>query len=337
MYPNGECAVYKPRTFKPQPIKRYTRTERTELQMARLRLSLTDISLEGALALLLGLSPLPIFDSDSVEVAGTPEVAGHRVTRQGLNGITSHGTRMVRNAAHLIEREGGRSGAVFATATVPELPLEQMAILHERWHKATEIYRLNLKRMLQKKGLSGESVSVFEIQEKRYKRTGVPVLHIHTVFRGKTRSGQWAITPEDHDRIWVAALNAAIGTNLVDVRAACNLQRVKQSTEGYIGKYMTKGTKVVAELVSKGFTRWIPKHWWACSRPLRARIDAETRCPHELADWLNDSADIEGSEVWLWHRDIVLEMSDGHKITIARYGRLSIRQTAQIHAYCDSA
>lgn len=336
MYPNGECAVWKQKTYKPRAVKREVVPRFTPSILTLWAECGSPLSWVDDEAAALGLSPLPNFDSSLSEGSVADEGVPGVVKLYGSRGITSHGRRMVRNAAYLIEHEGGRSRAVFATVTVPSLPMEQMRVLHERWHKATEIYRLGLKRALRKQGLSGESVSVSEIQEKRYQRTGVPVLHIHTVFIGKTASGQWAITPEDHDRIWLAALNVAIGVELNDISVACNLQRVKKSTEGYIGKYMTKGSKVVGELVRKGFAGWIPQQWWSCSRSLRARIDRKTRCVHDLANWLNDAADFEGTDVWLWHKDVVLEMMDGYKVTIARYGRLSIRQTAEIHAYYEN-
>lgn len=335
LWPNGEISIWKPRTFKLKPLVKAQSRDEVEFKMARLRLSLTNSTLEGAIALLMGLSPLPIFDSLDVVPARTVESLTKPRNRKGLLGITSYGRRIVRNAAHLIENEGGKHRAVFATCTVPDLPIEQMRVLHERWHKVVEIYRLGLKRSLQREGLSGESVTVSEVQEKRYERTGVPVLHIHTVFVGKTSVGKWAVTPEDHDRIWVAALNSTGIVKLDKAPIACNLQRVKQSAEGYIGKYMTKGSKVVAELIRKGWASWIPKHWWSCSRSLRARVNAQTRRVSEFADWLNDCAGLEGAEVWLWHRDVTIQMKDGSSVVIAKYGRLKPSEVKRIKDFLD--
>jgi hypothetical protein len=288
----------------------------------------------------LGLSILRNFDNThkplSDSVGSDPDTlvngeVGRR--RYGAHGITRYGARIVRNAAHLIEREGGRARTVFATATAPNLPIEQMARLHERWHKAVELYRLGLRRMLQAEGLSGESVTVSEIQEKRYERTGIPVLHIHTVFINKDARGRWVITPEDHDRLWLNAVTATIGIDHLDVSASCSLERVKHSTEGYIGKYMSKGAKVVESMVQAGFDGWLPKQWWNCSRALRARIDQKTRAPHALAGWLYDAADRKGADIWLWHRDVEIEFDGLQTIVIARYGRLTARTMHQLEAF----
>mgnify|MGYP000514497478 CR=1 FL=1 len=333
LYPNGECVIYKPRAFKMEPMAQPHEYDEAGLYCACMRayggLGILALCVPEAL----GLSPLRNFDKSLKPRTRADEGVSGIVKRYGTHGITSSGARIVRNAAYLIEREGGKHRAVFATCTVPSLPMEGMRVLHENWHKVIDMYRLRMKRILADKNLSGELITVSEVQEKRYERTGIPVLHIHSLFIGKTRSGKWAISTKDHDRIWRAVLSSVIGHGEFDSAACCNLQRVKKSAEGYIGKYMTKGSKCVRKMSADGFTGWLPKQWWSCSRSLRARVDAQTRSVDSMADWLNDMADIEGSNVWLWHRDVSIDMRDGHKITIARCGRLSISQNAQIQEY----
>lgn len=281
----------------------------------------------------LGLSPLRNFDKALSANNDGDSVADKPVIRYGKNGITTLGARRVRNAAFLLERDYGRSRCVFATCTVPSLPIEQMRCLHEGWHKVVDAYRRKLTRLLKENGLSCESVTVVEVQEKRYQRTGIPVLHIHTVFCGKDRSGKWILSPEAHDEMWRTSLAVVVGDAIPEVSSACNLQRVKKSAEGYLGKYMTKGSKLIRALVRDGFEGWLPKQWFACSRSLTRRINDETRDIGEFAEWLNDVAEEEGRDIWLWHRNIRIELPSGDKITIARYGKLSIRQIAEIHAY----
>lgn len=289
------------------------------------------------MASLLGLSSLPIFDKSERDVVKLGQGLHKVRAAKGTLGITSYGKRMVRNAAHLLETESGWGRAIFATVTVPPLPLEKMRILHESWGKLVEYYRLGLRRALQKKGLSGESVTVTEVQEKRYQKTGLPILHLHSVFCGVTAVGRFALTVEDHDRIWFFAMRALIDIERTECTSACNLQRVKKSASGYMAKYLTKGCVAVVSAIKDGFAGWLPKHWWNCSRSLSRRVKSQTRDASTLAEWLNTMADVDGNNVWKWHRDVVLEMSDGHKITIARYGQLTIRQTAEIQAYYNSA
>lgn len=344
VYPNGEAVVWRPRRVKiamPKP-KRSDFEKGRHQALVSLYFQCPEVLRAGGV--LLGLSLLPNFDRllEPVPQAASggdtkPLVDGDVLLSKGRNGITSFGARMVRNGAHLIERSGGRHRTVFSTCTVPDLPIEQMSVIHQNWNKVVEIYRLGLRRALEAKGLSGESVTVSEVQEKRYERTGIPVLHIHSVFIGKTASGQWAITTEHHDRLWRSALQVASGVEIEAISAACNLQRVKKSAEGYIGKYMTKGAKSVSAMVERGFSGWVPKQWWNMSRSLRRRIDVETRTPHDLACWLYEAAEEEGSKVWDYHRDVLLEMDCGRTLIVARYGRLSIRTMAQVQEYYSSA
>lgn len=333
LYPNGECTVYKPKSFKVAPRVRMPSEHITAVRMAFLRLCCTDLTLAEKLACALGLSPLPIFDRNSVEDAKTADSNISTDTgraRKGLTGITSHGARVVRNAAYLLQRKHGRAGLAFATVTVPSLPMEQMRELHERWHKVVELYRLRIRRCIESHGLAGEIVTVSEIQEKRYERTGLPVLHLHSVFRSLTRTGQWIVSIEKHDQIWRDVLSSVLKVEISEVPASCNIQRVKKSASAYLGKYMSKGGKVVRSLVHTELSGWIPKHWWNCSRSLRSAIDQETRFPHALGDWLEYAASSESSGVWDWHKTVEIEMDDGQMIAIARYGRLSVAMNKKI-------
>ena len=86
------------------------------------------------------------------------------------------------------------------------------------------------------------------------------------------------------------------------------------------------------ELCEAGFQGWLPKQWWAMNRSLAQRIDNETRKIDDLAEWLNDVADVERRDIWEWFHDVRIEMRSGDKITIARFGKLSKRQTAEIQS-----
>lgn len=322
LYPNGECAVYKAKSYAPQPISMYQPTEETIEKMRLFRMMCLQPELFQYAPLLLGLSPHP--NSDKWFTEPDSDTSTGLVTRSayGQNGITSYGARRVRNAAYLLQKEFGKFRCVFATVTVPNLPVEQMEVLHKRFSHLVELYRLGLKRLLQDKGLSGELVGVAEVQEKRYERTGVPVLHLHTVFVNRARDGQWVVTPKTHDDVWLAAINATLGQKLPDVQSACNLSAVRDNAEGYLGKYMTKGVTIVKRIISQGLGGWLPKQWWSCSRSLSERVDAATTQVDEFAEFLLESIEADGSGCWLWHRAIQMVKDNGDKLTIAYYGKL---------------
>lgn len=333
IYPNGETVIYKPRSVQIEPFENTPPKSIIDYKMSLLRVAISCPKVLEALGLELGLSILGNFDKTDTGAVEPVLEQDKPTVRYGLTGITPFGARRVRNACHLMQRSGTGRETVFATCTVPNLPLKQMEVLHENWHKLVDAYRRKLTRVLKQNSLSGESVTVTEVQGKRYDKTGLPVLHIHTVFVGRKLRGSWAVTAKAHDEMWRESLSIAIGEDIGEVGSACNLQRVKKSAEGYLGKYMTKGTQTVRAIIKDGFQGWLPKQWWSCTRSLAARIDAQTLNAREFAYWLNDVADIEGSDVWLWHRDVVIELDEVTKITVARYGRISIRQLAEVQAY----
>jgi hypothetical protein len=270
----------------------------------------------------MGLSPLLIFDSEFSVQHPVDRAKDETRAVKGLKGITPYGARMVRNSAYVLENSVAKGRCIFATVTVPSIPEHKLAVVHQHWDKITEYYRLSLKRSLQRKGLAGELVTVSEIQTKRYQRSGLPVLHLHSVFVGVTTTGKFAITVEDHDNAWYRALRSVIDISLSEVSTACNLQRVKKSASSYLGKYMTKGVKDIEAIVSAGYASWLPKHWWNCSRTLTKRVKADTRRIDVFADWLDSAAQIGGNEVWIWHRTVDLELEDGTTYSVARYGAL---------------
>ena len=332
VYPNGEAVVYKAKSFKPEPIPEPFEHDLTSLYSCCMRAY-------GTVSMLfcMGLAPLglsPLSNSDKALEPGDDDDSSQKKApdRKGLNGITSFGARIVRNAAYLIENEGGQNRAVFATCTIPDLTRDRMQIVHENFHRVVELYRLGMRRELKDSGLSGEIVTVSEIQEKRYEKTNIPVLHIHSVFCGRSRTGKWAVSKERHDKIWKNSLLSVLQDDELNVASACNLQKIKRSAEGYIGKYMTKGSQAVKKVVEQGYGEWMPKQWWSCSRSLRRRIDKQTRQPDDLSEWLDGAATTDDKTIWLWSRNVEIEMRSGEKVVIARYGRLSEQQLSQIKA-----
>lgn len=336
LYPNGECVVYRPRRFNPSSPVRPHRYDSAGLFACYMRAYGSLAPAAAAGLLLLGLSPLPIFDTSPYEDDYASEMTPEARAPKGLKGMTSYGARMVRNAAYLLERDGHRWRCIFATVTVPDLPVDELGLIHEGWHDVVERYRLGLRRTLRSAGLSGDSVTVSEIQEKRHERTGLPVLHLHTLFVGVDAAGKFALTTEAHDQIWLNALRTKVPLLMGEVRSACNLQRVHTSAAGYLGKYMTKGAKAVEAVKASGLESWLPKHWWNATRSLVSKVKAEVRSIGQFADWLYDVAESDGQKVWDWFRDVQIELRSGQSVTMARYGRLSISQTAQIIEFCNS-
>lgn len=323
LWPNGEVVIWRSRKFKPEPLCKRENRHKAQRAIAILHLMLSPDIDWPKMALALGLSHLPIFDRGERGSEDPPPEEVESRERKGLKGMSSYGRRMVRNAAHLLQEEAGIARCIFATCTVPSLPLEKMVALHQNWHKVVEIYRLGIRRALKQQQLSGEIVTVSEVQAKRHERSGLPILHIHSVFVGVNAFGRFVLTPEIHDDIWFKAIKTIINVDRDECTTACNLQRVRKNASSYIGKYMSKGLVDARAIAAGGKADWLPKHWWNCTRSLSRRVKSECRRINEVADWLNASADCTSNEIWVWHREIFLDLGDGRSIAIARFGLLT--------------
>ncbi len=345
VYPNGECVVWRQLLRTSKPIKPYRAPDGSLFKMACWQLYMANREALCAASLFMGLSLVSNFDklvNPLSQPPSIPEGESGVLTafpfganleevspipasplRYGLKGIPRRAARIVRNAAYLLQKESGRENLTFATVTIPAMPVEDMRILHENWGKVTELYRLGLRRHLRKKGLSGQSVGVSEIQEKRHKRTGLPVLHLHTVFQGRAPFGHWALSTKAHDKIWRKAVMAVVPHSPVCFKSAANLQMVKTSASGYLGKYITKGVSEVARVVADGFAEWLPRQWWNCSRDLKRQIDVETIRVDELAESLVYSAKGNGMGVWDFFGHVSIEVCEIKDYWVATYGRLS--------------
>lgn len=335
LWPNGEVVVFKPRAKGRKRLKEFFEEGYTGGYESLYRVALLQLGILPPKADGMGLSPQKNFDKLLNEGSLPHEGEPRTVSRYGRNGITAYGARRVRNCCHELQSRAPKQCVAFATCTVPELPIEMMARLHESWNVVVDAYRRKLRRKLRDDGLSGDSVTVSEIQSKRYQRTGIPVLHLHTVFVGRRPGEKWAISTKDHDEMWRSSLSIVLGEVVSKLDSACNIQAVKKSAEGYLGKYMSKGTSTVRNLCKEGFEGWLPKQWWSATRSLCKAVDNKTRFVPEFAEWLNHIADVEGADVWTWHKDVVVEMSDGQAITMARYGRIKISHVAEIFAFYE--
>nr|CRY96862.1 hypothetical protein [uncultured prokaryote] len=355
VYPNGECVIWRQKVKRASSFVKRDDTDRSLFLWACWVLYLENREALCSASFFMGLSLVRNFDNlanpsvclppandcDREEDAlwffspGSDDVAPapKSSTRHGLKGIPRSAARIVRNAAYLLQKKVGRENLTFATVTVPAMPLEKMRVLHENWHKVVELYRLGLRRALQKKGLSGETVGVSEIQEERRERTGLPVLHLHTVFQGRWPYGQWAVTTKTHDRLWGNAVRAVIPYALVSFKSAANLQEVRTSAANYLGKYITKGVASVQKIVDEGMSDWLPRQWWNVTRSLRAAVDAETVRADGLAEQMLIAAQRDNKVVWLFHGSVSIDIGGMTDYWVATYGRLTPEWLSVTRAY----
>ena len=251
----------------------------------------------------------------------------------GLKGMTSLGKRRVRNACHMLAREGGKYRLTFSTVTLPAFECEDYVRIHDHWDEIIDDYRRQMSRKLKRWGLSGEIVGVSEVQEERYEETGYPVLHAHFLFVGMGSSGGWAISPNDHDRIWANCLRRALSGPITELLSAARLESLRGDVDAYMGKYMSKGVGIINRMVADNFGWAIPKQWWNCSRSLVQRMEKQKRYFTEGVPWLIARAADGDDDIWAYYSVFELEMPDGEKVAMGSYGKLTKRANRQVRQF----
>ena len=333
IFPNGECVVFRNPIKKTKAFVTSVRNETSSFKEACWKLYLTEPEALKAASLFMGLSLVQNFDNlvqPSEDEVSPPDVP---VRRYGRNGITRPGARTVRQAAYLMQKKWGKGRLTFATVTVPDLPEEKMGVVHEKWNEIVERYRLLVRRQLEKDGLPAYVLSVSEVQEKRYEKTGWPVLHLHSIWVGRMPYGGWSISTKMHDSIWRKAMSVAIPTVGVSFKSAANLKVVESSASGYLGKYMSKGTAVVRSMIEDGFEGWLPRQWWNASRKLTRWVKRETVQSGEFGEFLMAAASGDDKSIWEFSGHVQIDIGDKQGYWLATYGRLNSVVAQELREY----
>ncbi len=268
----------------------------------------------------LGLS-MPVKTHKPPEASETRERRGQA--------FTPHGRRSVRAAAYWLQQRWGRHNLSFLTTTIPSLPGYDVGTICTEWREVVRRYKQELERELARKGIPGEVLLVTEIQEKRWRETGVVAPHLHIVFRGRrSRKGGWAIAKERARELWENVLSAIVGYR-IQAPASTRIERVKKSVECYLAKYMSKGGKVIDEIISNGLRCLLPTAWWGMTNSLRKKVkDACIQVSTETVDLLFDHKEqLLESGILQWFYVVTVEVMQTHgeplKIPCALVGKFA--------------
>jgi hypothetical protein len=191
--------------------------------------------------------------------------------RRGTHGISSYGKRMVRSGCVLLEEAHPKQLAFF-TATLPNLPREDMVRVCTEWSNIIRKFNQELTRELKRKGLDARIVGVTEIQEKRYRQTGQAVPHLHLVFHGRLEGQHWAISPKWFRLKWERVVSESLGCE-IELPAATRVEKLKKSAAGYLSKYMSKGGQALKKIAGdENQPCPLPTGWWHMSDGLRRDV-----------------------------------------------------------------
>lgn len=206
---------------------------------------------------------------------GVPPVKPQRI-RKGKP-ITSHTKKMLKACSALLEEQVGREKIAFLTLTLPNFSEADLAKCNENFHELLRQYCQHLKRRLAKAGVSQEYVCSVEIQEGRWTEKGQLALHAHLVFQGKKyRYSNWILSKEEVRDIWAKLLTNLMGRN-IECPAATKIEWVRKSVARYLGKYLSKGGKVVNQIIEANRREELPSKWDRISDALRRKVKQEIK------------------------------------------------------------
>lgn len=327
MYPNGEFVIWRPRCTEDSPLDSMPKVPGViDYMQAIVDSEFPEGDFTTETVGHLGLSLDPILN--------LPPDGGSRLRAvKGLSGITSHGRRMLRNGAYLLEREYPKEQLSFLTLTMPSFSMEEGRRVQSNWSELMQHFKNAFAKKCRKEGLSLDYVYCVEIQSLRSRSAGWPVLHIHMLFVGRNSPrGAWRIKTSEIDAMWKASLEHILRTT-VDVKCACNVQQVKKSAESYLSKYLSKGCGSMNEWREEGLSEFFPPHWWGMSSALRARVRGQTYYGEtvglELEKLVGCSEHVE------YVRTITIKW-DGHDVNVGKYGRLKAGIRSSLGEYLDS-
>ena len=234
---------------------------------------------------------------------------------------------MVRNSAFLLE-ENFKGRLSFLTLTLPGVDQETLKGYAMDWSRIVKVFFQRLSRALVAKGLPCEYVAVTEVQGSRLKERGEFALHLHCVFVGRHPGRHWALTPGEIRWMWASVLGGTlcqIGEGLTECYCGAleNLQPVRKSASGYLGKYITKGKQDVTLYCNSVTEDCIPSSWYSIKNSLKRRVIRRTASNPKIIRVL-DSVIRTGNEApFLFIRPIELKDEQGFVTVIGWYGKLA--------------
>ena len=183
--------------------------------------------------------------------------------RRGLKGLSGKGQVKVRDSIQWMEDRLGSNLLSFWTLTIPTENLTEPLVAG--WSKIVKNLVQWLSYRLRKAGVSPQIVGVTEIQKPRQGGLSqVPALHLHIVYQGRFRGGEWIISKTQAQEYWNTVLEKWSGRAPQSSNSS-RLERVKKSCSAYLGKYLSKSVKDLSPYKPE----LLPTSWYICTLNLR--------------------------------------------------------------------
>lgn len=248
-------------------------------------------------------------------------------TKNGLKGLTGHGAKMLRSACWLLEQKLGKEDCTMVTLTVPTLGREDRVRVAREWGRITNRLVQYLSRELLRAGRAPVIAGCVEIQSGRLEKYRQGYLHLHLVAPAHSNTGGcWAIEAGKLRTWWKECLERTIGRELPSMPRV-ETAIVEKSVEGYLGKYLSKGTgEELDAFIGDLGVEAVPGQWWFMSSLMRDRVKSGTiagRNAGALLDAVvNNLLEVSDGEGFEYIRHIDCWMN-GLPVTVGYVGRLS--------------
>lgn len=246
--------------------------------------------------------------------------------KYGLKGITGTGSKMLRSAAYIMERDYGCADVAMGTFTVPRLAESERVALARKWGVLTNDLMRYLRSELQEQGRPPVVAGCTEIQSSRLEARGEGYLHLHVIWPAHSNNGRlWSVEADGVRAWWKSAIERIIGRKL-ECAPRVETAVVQKSVEAYLGKYLSKGSDdCLGQFVADLGYESVPGQWWFMSSYLKGKIKAETLTGDTVGTLLDSYVEhtvTSGTGLgfgWLRHVDLKL---DGRLVTVGYVGRL---------------
>ena len=245
----------------------------------------------------------------------------NKKAKRGSKGISSNAKRLVRSSLTLLEKQFGRGCLSFGTATLPPMETHELEKVCLDWANIVRKFFQELTRLLDRRGLSQDFIQVTEIQEKRYLAWGQVCPHLHWIMQGRQNlRSHWAITPEEIRSLWERILSNCLGRS-IDGKAATRIEKPKKSLAVELGKYMSKGGKLIKQIASSDKAHLLPSSYWGSSKALKKQVKAAIKIiVGDECEAFIDSLESLKANGLASYIHIFIEMEDGFNLCIGLVG-----------------
>jgi hypothetical protein len=239
--------------------------------------------------------------------------------KKGLKGITSKGKKLVRSCAAMMEDRYGRGRLSFITCTMPPIAPDGIATgqcvtqaesekIALNWPELQRQFWQTVARRLAREGLPTDYVSVNEVQEQRFRRTGEVALHNHGLFVGRHPKQMWVIGPNEFRSMWERIISNCI-ERPISLPAATQIDSLRKSCKAEMGKYISKGCKITNAVIEAGKGYLLPTAWYNASKTLKAEVKAATKIYRDgFAEWIEENRWILRQEKMLSYTEVRIKM-----------------------------